>query len=87
MHLHDGELRAYLDRELDKTEMERASQHLSACPDCQSRLGVMQARIQKIQVQLDSLQPDPNRRRCLLRLPANAWRRSTINRKWRFYPC
>ena len=61
MHLQDGELRAYLDRELDKIEMERASQHLSACPDCQARLGVMEARIQKIQMQLDGLQPDPDR--------------------------
>ena len=61
MHLQDGQLRAYLDHELDKIEMGQVSQHLSACSDCQARLGIMEARVQKIQLHLDSLQPAPNR--------------------------
>jgi hypothetical protein len=37
MHLNDGELRAYQDRELDPQENERASAHLAACAACRRR--------------------------------------------------
>lgn len=61
MHLNEGELRAYLDRELDKREMERASLHLSACPDCQARFQTIEGRAQEVRAYLASLEPAPDR--------------------------
>jgi hypothetical protein len=61
MHLNDGELRAYLDHELDKREMERASLHLSACPDCQARFQAVEGRAHSVRVHLDSLEPATDR--------------------------
>ncbi len=61
MHLQAGELRAYIDHELDQTEMERTGQHLDTCPECQARFQAIQARSQRVQGHLFSLQTSSSR--------------------------
>ena len=45
MHLSDGEIRAWLDQELDADRMARAQAHLSTCPRCQARKQALLVRI------------------------------------------
>jgi hypothetical protein len=76
MHLQTGELRAYLDHELDQTAMERTSLHLGSCPECQARYQAIEARSQRVQSQMDVLQTTSNRSP----MPARAARERLKNR-------
>jgi hypothetical protein len=61
MHLQTGELRAYLDHELDQTAMERTSLHLGSCPECQARYQAIEALSQRVQSRMEVLQTASNR--------------------------
>jgi hypothetical protein len=57
MHLTDGELRTYLDRETTDAERERFNAHLAACVECQQRLEAISRRSNQIGEQLIALAP------------------------------
>jgi len=58
MHLDDGQLRAYLDNEIDAPQDQLAAgEHLAACPTCQARLGELQARSESAAHHLAFLAP------------------------------
>jgi hypothetical protein len=44
MHIHNGELRAYLDQQLDGSRREIVANHLAACSPCRSRFDDLSAR-------------------------------------------
>lgn len=44
----EGDLRAYLDRELAPQEMERAAAHLAECPECSGRCDTLSARALRV---------------------------------------
>lgn len=56
-HLSDGELRAHLDQ---PNEAGPVDQHLQACPTCRKRAEALAVRVQRIEVQLDGLDPAAN---------------------------
>lgn len=43
-HLEDGDLVAYMDRQMDRARLRRAAGHLQGCAECAARLEGMQAR-------------------------------------------
>jgi hypothetical protein len=55
MHLSNGELRAYQDRELDERAMERASAHLAACKRCQARAEDLAGRATSVSRRMEGL--------------------------------
>jgi hypothetical protein len=57
MHLNDGEIRAYLDRELDPERMAQVQAHLSTCSRCQAQQQAMLVRSQRIDRRLAVLEP------------------------------
>ncbi|MBN2146524.1 MAG: hypothetical protein JW726_04010 [Anaerolineales bacterium] len=59
MHISDGQLRAYLDRQIDSRTSARVQSHLQGCPCCQSRLQTLAARSARLSSRLASLDPRP----------------------------
>jgi hypothetical protein len=57
MHLSDGELRAYLDRQPGRLDAEQVKAHLQACQPCRSRLETLSGRAQEVGSRLSSLEP------------------------------
>jgi anti-sigma factor RsiW len=55
----EGELRAWLDRELDAAEMERGERHLGACPECAGRLAAIEARARRVSGWMAALDEAP----------------------------
>jgi Putative zinc-finger len=51
----EGDLRAYLDRELAPEEMERASAHLAECPECKEKFEAVSARAGRVSEWMDAL--------------------------------
>jgi Putative zinc-finger len=51
----EGDLRAYLDRELAPDEMERAAGHVAECPECSARCEVLSARAGRVSAWMDAL--------------------------------
>lgn len=57
MHLTDGELRTYIDRETTDIEGERLGAHLVECHECQQRLEAISRRGDQVGEQLTALAP------------------------------
>jgi Putative zinc-finger len=57
MHLSDGEIRGFLDRELDPDRMAQVQAHLSTCSRCQAQKQAVFARAQRIDHRLATLDP------------------------------
>ncbi len=55
MHISDGELRTYLDKELSAPELERVNAHLETCPSCQERADMLSKRAGYIRARLVTL--------------------------------
>jgi len=55
MHLNQGELRAYLDRELDATQTARIEAHLQACELCQAQAEEMRQRVARLSASMSLL--------------------------------
>ncbi len=53
--LSDGTLQSYLDGELDKIELQEVNQHLASCPNCRSRLELLQSQSERVQRALGGL--------------------------------
>ena len=51
----DGDLRAYLDRELPLADRDRVAEHLAECGECDTRLRTMEARAERIATALSAL--------------------------------
>lgn len=51
----EGDLRAYLDRELAPEEMERAAAHLAECPECKENFEALSARAGRVSEWMDAL--------------------------------
>jgi anti-sigma factor RsiW len=51
----EGDLRAYLDRELAPEEMERATAHLAECPECNEKFEAVSARAGRVSKFMDAL--------------------------------
>lgn len=61
MHLNDGQLRAYLDREHAEAERLAAENHLASCDDCRTRADEFTARSERVAAHLAVLAPLPSR--------------------------
>lgn len=74
----DGEIRAYLDRELAPGDRERLAAHLAECGECDTRLRETEARAARIATALSALAEDvlPTRPR-LAPKPVRYWPRWT----------
>jgi hypothetical protein len=59
MHLSDGELRAYLDHEMDSPERERVKAHLAACTRCGQQMEALRTRSAQVNERLAALAPSP----------------------------
>jgi anti-sigma factor RsiW len=59
MHLNDGQLRSYLDGELDQPTPDAVEKHLSGCKRCSERLNILKNRAQLTKAQIGRLQ-DPS---------------------------
>jgi hypothetical protein len=70
----EGDLRAYLDRELAPEEMERATAHLAECSTCSELYETIAARASMVSGWMDELTPLP--------VPAIAPRRVWAGWKW-----
>lgn len=55
----EGELRAWLDRELDAAEMERGERHLEQCPECAARRAAVEARASRVSEWMAALDEAP----------------------------
>lgn len=53
--LSDGILQCYVDGELDKIELQEVNQHLASCPNCRSRLELLQSQSERVQRALGGL--------------------------------
>jgi predicted anti-sigma-YlaC factor YlaD len=51
----EGEIRAYLDRELAPADRERLAAHLGECAECEARLTAVEARAERIATALSAL--------------------------------
>ena len=60
MHLSDGQLRVYLDRELGEAEHAAADKHLAACANCRARADELAARSAQIATRLSALVASTN---------------------------
>jgi positive regulator of sigma E activity len=56
MHLSDGEIRAFLDRELEPGRLAQVQAHLSTCSRCQAQKQVLFSRAQRIDHRLATLE-------------------------------
>jgi len=56
MHIKDGDLRAYIDNQLEPVDREQVSAHLASCSDCEGRLESLSLRARKVQVRMASLE-------------------------------
>ena len=61
MHLSDGELRAYIDRQMAEPALQEARTHLAACTDCQARLESLTVRAGNVSQHLALLTPNSSR--------------------------
>ena len=65
----EGELRAYLDRELPPGDMDRLAAHLKTCPACEARYGEVAGRAARVAEMVEALsaetagKPQPRRAR------------------------
>jgi hypothetical protein len=59
MHLTDGELKAYHDRELSGPQRERARAHLESCPQCRGQSERLEARSRLVEQRLAAIAPQP----------------------------
>ncbi len=59
----EGDLRAYLDRELAPVEMERAAAHVAQCPECGARCDALSERAARISQWMDALAEPQSRDR------------------------
>jgi len=57
MHLTDGEIRAYVDNELDTAACSQVQAHLASCAQCQQRSLVLSQRAAMSEQRLDALNP------------------------------
>jgi hypothetical protein len=57
MHLSDGELRTYLDKQPGRLTIEQAREHLDACDRCRSRLELLSGRAEEVSHHLTNLSP------------------------------
>jgi anti-sigma factor RsiW len=70
----EGDLRAYIDRELQPEAMEQAARHLADCPECSQRCAALSARAETIAQWMDALnEPAPS---------AGSSRRGRMIGKW-----
>lgn len=60
MHINDGQLRAYLDGELNEPYSRLVRDHLATCPVCQAQLAQLQTRISRVDERLALLSPQPD---------------------------
>ncbi len=51
----EGDLRAYLDRELAPEEMERAAAHMTECPECKEKFEAVSARAGRVSEWMEAL--------------------------------
>lgn len=58
MHLSEGEIRAYLDKELDTARHEQVKIHLESCANCQALAAQLSTRAQNVSAQLAALEPE-----------------------------
>lgn len=54
----EGELRAYVDREMAVDERARLAEHLGGCAACEARLGTIEARAERVATALNALAED-----------------------------
>ncbi|MFO7624279.1 MAG: zf-HC2 domain-containing protein [Anaerolineales bacterium] len=54
-HILTGQLRAYLDAELDIVEVEKLRPHLDTCPDCRNKLVELSQRASQVGLQMSTL--------------------------------
>jgi anti-sigma factor RsiW len=57
MHLSDGQIRAYLDKEIAEEDAQRVSAHLGTCDRCQTRLENISTQSNRVNHQLAVLEP------------------------------
>lgn len=57
MHIHDGDLHAYLDEQLSPDQRERVALHLNTCARCQAQADSILARARNVEKQLSVLEP------------------------------
>jgi hypothetical protein len=55
LHLSDGQLRAYLDAELDTAEVDNLRQHLDTCPNCRNKLVELSYRMGQVNLHFRKL--------------------------------
>lgn len=60
MHLSDGEIKAFLDNEVDDQARRKVKTHLDSCALCQERYAVLQASSRLIEKHLSLLAPETN---------------------------
>lgn len=74
----EGELRAYLDRELPQEDMGRVAEHLEVCSECGDLWAELAGRAARVSSLMDAL-PDPDRTVSISRTPRRA-----KNTTWRW---
>jgi len=57
MHLSDGQIHAYLDRQLPEGEHQQAERHLAGCPRCRTQLEFLAARVERVSGHFTALTP------------------------------
>jgi anti-sigma factor RsiW len=77
---HEGELRAYLDRELSPGDMERAAAHIEECGACGRRYAEIAARAARVTASLQAL-GQPETPETLVTMPAMP-RRAAVSGRW-----
>jgi len=58
MHLDDGQLRAWLDQQLDTQALKSANEHLAVCARCASRVNYLRDQTEYARMRLGHLAPD-----------------------------
>lgn len=83
-HLEDGDLVAYMDRQMDRARSRWAASHLESCADCTARLAAMQARAGALSAWLGAVdEPVADERRALAMAAVERARfRSRASRGW-----
>jgi predicted anti-sigma-YlaC factor YlaD len=71
----EGEIRAYLDRELAPADRERLTAHLGACAECEALLTAVEARAERVATALSALAWDVAPARPKVAKPARLWPR------------
>ncbi len=78
MHPKDNLLRAYLDHELSQRQVIQLQEHLTRCPNCQTRLLVVEKRAQLVKTHFHALAPGSEEMHLP---PQKAFQRFTLPRK------